>query len=245
MAVQTAMNGCHGRAFRRRDRLQERRRVDVRDRIGPVRAHVRIRQRREPVAVGVLAGAPQPAERLAEDHDREPDDRTRRQSHDLVSTTPRSGLGSDPQRRSDRDRVRGDGSVDRQVGLIPGASASWVGRPDCTAGPRSSRSVPYDGNVPNLALPCRCPAPPCGRGGSGAAQARSDPEIIEAAGLRWIHIESPRSRPRLARGPLPTSTRSTTRTSTRATSAPSSTSTTTTSSSSCTSRCTTRTLTAS
>ena len=38
----------------------------------------------------------------------------------------------------------------------------------------------------------------------------SDPEIIEAAGLRWIHIESPRSRrSRLARGATSTSTRST------------------------------------
>ena len=73
-------------------------------------------------------------------------------------------------------------------------------------------------------------------------EAVATPEIIEAAGLRWIHIESPRERrSRLARGALRLPPARLSRTSTRATSGRSSTSTTTTSSSSCTSRCSTRT----
>jgi magnesium transporter len=56
--------------------------------------------------------------------------------------------------------------------------------------------VPYDGKVPNLALPRPLPRP---RRRSGRPEdpvmpnTVSDPEIIEEAGLRWIHIESPRT----------------------------------------------------
>ena len=96
--------------------------------------------------------------------------------------------------------------------------------------------------MPNIALPRPLPRPRSRRGVRPADAVLpvdvAAPDIIEAAGLRWIHIEIAAQSP-TATGSrsTSTSTRSTTRTSTRATTARSSTSTTTTSSSSCTSRC--------
>ncbi len=51
-------------------------------------------------------------------------------------------------------------------------------------------------NVPNLALPRPLPRPrrrPSGADDPITPNPVSDPEIIEEAGLRWIHIESPRT----------------------------------------------------
>jgi magnesium transporter len=56
--------------------------------------------------------------------------------------------------------------------------------------------VPYDGSVPNLALPRPLPRPrrrPSGPEDPVMPNTVSNPEIIEEAGLRWIHIESPRT----------------------------------------------------
>jgi magnesium transporter len=56
--------------------------------------------------------------------------------------------------------------------------------------------VPYHSAVPNLALPRPLPRPRRRPDGSAAVvlpEAAADPEIIEAAGIRWIHIESPRT----------------------------------------------------
>jgi magnesium transporter len=58
--------------------------------------------------------------------------------------------------------------------------------------------VPYHHAVPNLALPRPIPRPHSRRRPDGTVdapmpEAIADPEIIEAAGLRWIHIESPRT----------------------------------------------------
>jgi magnesium transporter len=56
--------------------------------------------------------------------------------------------------------------------------------------------VPYHAEVPNLALPRPLPRPR--RRTSGPAdvvmpESVAQPEIIEGAGIRWIHIESPRT----------------------------------------------------
>jgi magnesium transporter len=58
--------------------------------------------------------------------------------------------------------------------------------------------VPYHHAVPNLALPRSLPRPHSRRRPDGTVDAPmpetiADPEIIDAAGLRWIHIESPRT----------------------------------------------------
>jgi magnesium transporter len=56
--------------------------------------------------------------------------------------------------------------------------------------------VPYHSAVPNLALPRPLPRPrrrPTGQADEVMPETIADPEIIEAAGIRWIHIESPRS----------------------------------------------------
>jgi magnesium transporter len=57
--------------------------------------------------------------------------------------------------------------------------------------------VPYHHAVPNLALPRPRPRPrnrrPDGTVEPVMPEAVAEPEIIEAAGIRWIHIESPRS----------------------------------------------------
>jgi magnesium transporter len=56
--------------------------------------------------------------------------------------------------------------------------------------------VPYHSAVPNLALPRPLPRPRRRPGGSADVvlpEAVAEPEIIEAAGIRWIHIESPRT----------------------------------------------------
>jgi magnesium transporter len=63
----------------------------------------------------------------------------------------------------------------------------------------ASRPDDYDGVVPNLAFPRPRPLPrPRGRHPANTADtvATADvasPDIIEASGIRWIHIESPRS----------------------------------------------------
>ena len=52
----------------------------------------------------------------------------------------------------------------------------------------------YHAAVPNLALPRPLPRRrPNGPADVVMPDAVADPEIIEAAGIRWIHIESPRS----------------------------------------------------
>jgi magnesium transporter len=56
--------------------------------------------------------------------------------------------------------------------------------------------VPYHSAVPNLALPRPLPRPrrrPDGSADVVLPEAVAEPEIIEAAGIRWIHIESPRT----------------------------------------------------
>jgi magnesium transporter len=56
--------------------------------------------------------------------------------------------------------------------------------------------VPYHAAVPNLALPRPIPRPrrrPNGPADLVLPDAVAHPEIIEAVGIRWIHIESPRS----------------------------------------------------
>jgi magnesium transporter len=56
--------------------------------------------------------------------------------------------------------------------------------------------VPYHSAVPNLALPRPLPRPrrrPDGQADAVMPEAIAAPEIIEAAGIRWIHIESPRT----------------------------------------------------
>ena len=56
--------------------------------------------------------------------------------------------------------------------------------------------MPYHAAVPNLALPRPIPRPrrrPNGPAELALPEATAQPEIIEAAGIRWIHIESPRS----------------------------------------------------
>jgi magnesium transporter len=57
--------------------------------------------------------------------------------------------------------------------------------------------VPYHSAVPNLALPRPLPRPrrrrPNGQADVVMPETVADPEIIEAADIRWIHIESPRS----------------------------------------------------
>jgi magnesium transporter len=56
--------------------------------------------------------------------------------------------------------------------------------------------VPYHSAVPNIALPRPLPRPRRRTDGSADVvlpETLSDPEIIEAAGIRWIHIESPRT----------------------------------------------------
>ena len=56
--------------------------------------------------------------------------------------------------------------------------------------------MPYHAAVPNLALPRPIPRPrrrPNGPAELVLPEAIAQPEIIEAAGIRWIHIESPRS----------------------------------------------------
>jgi magnesium transporter len=56
--------------------------------------------------------------------------------------------------------------------------------------------VPYHAAVPNLALPRPIPRPrrrPNGQAELVLPEAVAQPQIIEAAGIRWIHIESPRS----------------------------------------------------
>jgi magnesium transporter len=56
--------------------------------------------------------------------------------------------------------------------------------------------VPYHSAVPNLALPRPLPRPrrrPNGQADVVMPETIADPEIIEAAGIRWIYIESPRS----------------------------------------------------
>jgi magnesium transporter len=56
--------------------------------------------------------------------------------------------------------------------------------------------VPYHSAVPNLALPRPLPRPrrrPNGQADVVMPEIVADPEIIEAAGIRWIHIESPRT----------------------------------------------------
>jgi magnesium transporter len=57
-------------------------------------------------------------------------------------------------------------------------------------------AVPYHSAVPNLALPRPLPRPrrrPDGVADAVMPETVADPEIIGAAGIRWIHIESPRS----------------------------------------------------
>jgi magnesium transporter len=56
--------------------------------------------------------------------------------------------------------------------------------------------VPYHSAVPNIALPRPLPRPRRRTDGPAdvvAPEAIADPEVIEAAGIRWIHIESPRT----------------------------------------------------
>ena len=56
--------------------------------------------------------------------------------------------------------------------------------------------MPYHSAVPNLPFPRPLPRPRRRSGGEAdivMPELAADPEIIEAAGLRWVHIESPRS----------------------------------------------------
>ncbi len=53
--------------------------------------------------------------------------------------------------------------------------------------------VPYDGEVPNIVLPRPRPIRRTGAAIPVVPTETAEPEIIEAAGLRWIHIESPRA----------------------------------------------------
>ena len=54
----------------------------------------------------------------------------------------------------------------------------------------------YDGPMPNIALPRPRPIRQIGRSGVAVPVVPAEaaaPEIIEAAGIRWIQIESPRA----------------------------------------------------
>jgi len=108
--------------------------------------------------------------------------------------------------------------------------------------------MPDDGAVPNIALPLPHPRPR-GRRHTSPDEVMPEtvaaPEILEAVGLRWIHIESPRWADRDWLEWHSTPTHRTARSSTRATSDPSLTSTTITPSSCCTFRPSARTATAS
>ena len=72
-AVQTRHERLPRQRRERRDRLEERRRVDVGDRVVPVAVEIRVRELGGlPVAAGVLAGAPEATPRLAERDDQDP-----------------------------------------------------------------------------------------------------------------------------------------------------------------------------
>ncbi len=57
--------------------------------------------------------------------------------------------------------------------------------------------VPYHHAVPNIALPRQLPRarkrPPLGSADPVLPDVAADPDVVEASGLRWIHIESPRT----------------------------------------------------
>ena len=69
------------------------------------------------------------------------------------------------------------------------------GGPDCTvsAPERPVSRVPYDGAVPNIALPRPRPGRRTGAAVPVVPTESAAPEIVESAGLRWIQIEAPRA----------------------------------------------------
>ena len=78
-------------------------------------------------------------------------------------------------------------AVDCRVGASPAAD-STASRPE-----RPADALTYDGAVPNLALPRPRPIRRPGAAVPVVPTEPAAPEIIESAGLRWIHIESPRA----------------------------------------------------
>jgi magnesium transporter len=87
----------------------------------------------------------------------------------------------------------------RRTGIAVGAA--WPGS-DAVGSDRIARShgtgpARTMAPVPNIALPRPLPRPrsrrPTGTAEDVMPEAIAEPEIIEAAGLRWIHIESPRT----------------------------------------------------
>ena len=93
-----------------------------------------------------------------------------------------------------RRRLRRSGAIGRIARRRPRPPA-WP--PPDAACAMSARRVPCRA-VPTIGLPRPLPRArnrrPAGSADAGRARERvADPEIIEAAGLRWIHIESPRT----------------------------------------------------
>ena len=163
IAVQTAMKACQGRIRIGVEDLQERRRVDVRDRVGPVRPGVRIGQGREPVAVGVLAGAPQPAPRFREGHDRPPTRRPR------SSGPARGALGHG----GGAARAEGYGMTGQPTVRTRTMSPCRT----CPSLPSRARGVRRRGDDRVTSRP---------RSSRTRTSSRRQ-------GIRWIHIESPRA----------------------------------------------------
>ena len=104
----------------RREQLQERRRIDVRDGVRPVGAQIGLVVRRDPVAIRVLAGAPQPSPRRRRRRRSRPRSRRRGRARPArADDARRARRGRHPARRW-RMRRRGEGT-DRSCD--PGDSA--------------------------------------------------------------------------------------------------------------------------
>ena len=218
IAVQTRHERDPRQGGQWRDQLQEGRRVDIGAGLGPVRVGVRVRSGGSPVRDGLHGPCPSGRPNgWASSDDHQPHGERRRPGRSISADGRRDAIERRDGRAVARDGqlVRADRSYPGGVygdrgGWRPGRGAdrtTYVCTGDCTPSADRRRSTGVRVGWPRAEHRPASPAPAPPRDVARRRRMRScpidvaAPDIIEAAGLRWIHIESPRiGRSGLARG---------------------------------------------